>query len=710
MPLIYTSQSEEVEESTFDLSQLLAVIRRRALVIVGVTTAVASTTLALALISTPTYKAKFQLLIKPVTVENKLTSSSSPLSQEKATQPAVGLDETELRVLQSPKLMAPIIKQINAQYPGTGALDLNLKSIKNTNILEVSYQAPDPKKVQFVLDVVAQAYLTYSLEERQADVRQGIQFVDNQLPSLQQRVEILQARLEKFRQRYDLIDPDIQGKQLSNQLSQILQQRLDTQTQLAKTRALYATLQSQLGQRPNQAMVASALSEAPRYQKLLNQLQELESNIALKSAQFREDTPIVQNLRTQRQNLLPLVQQEAKRVLGNKLSSTIVDPQGLASSNSIRLQQTQQFLDADKQIQALEAQKQALTQAESFLRQQVKQFPIIAGQNDDLERQLKIAAENLNQFLTKREALRIDIAAKLVPWQLISPPTKPKPPFSIKTVLILGGALGLLSGITAALLVDKLNNIFYSLEEVKDTTRLPLLGEIPFKQKHASHFWESLRSLYTNIHFLSFDASIRSVAIISASPEDGRSTIAVHLAQTAAAMGQRVLLVDADLRRPKIHTMLNLPNAQGLSNIIAEELNFQDVIQQTRSVSVKAQDDRLYKATSKEIESPLEHKFSVLTAGQIPPNPISLLSSRKMQSLAEQFQAAFDFVIYDTSPLFGLADSSILAIHTDASLLVVGLGKTNRSALAKVLEGLKISCTPVLGVVANGVKGYAARS
>ena len=343
MPLLYTPQPEEVDEGTFDLSQLLAVLRRRTLVILGVTAAVASTTLVLALISTPTYKAKFQLLIKPVTVENKLTSSSSPLSPEKATQPVVGLDETELRVLQSPKLMAPIIKQINAQYPGTGALDLNLKSIKNTNILEVSYQAPDPKKVQFVLDTVAQAYLTYSLEERQADVRQGIQFVDNQLPSLQQRVEILQARLEKFRQRYDLIDPDIQGKQLSNQLSQVLQQRLDTQTQLAKTRALYAALQSQLGQPPNQVVVASALSEAPRYQKLLNQLQELESNIAIKSAQFREDTPIVQNLRTQRQNLLPLVQQEAQRVLGNKVSRTIVDPQSLASSDSIRLQQTQQF-------------------------------------------------------------------------------------------------------------------------------------------------------------------------------------------------------------------------------------------------------------------------------------------------------------------------------------------------------------------------------
>jgi Mrp family chromosome partitioning ATPase len=81
-----------------------------------------------------------------------------------------------------------------------------------------------------------------------------------------------------------------------------------------------------------------------------------------------------------------------------------------------------------------------------------------------------------------------------------------------------------------------------------------------------------------------------------------------------------------------------------------------------------------------------------------------------MQNLAEQFQAAFDLVIYDTSPLLGIADSSLLAVHTDASILVVGIGKTDRSALAKVLEGLKFSCTPVLGVVANGIKGYATKA
>ena len=713
---VYATQPEEGDEGGLELGQLLAALRRRILVIAAITTASASTALAVALTSTPSYEAKFELLTNPITAESQL--ASSPLKQETEERPSGVVDQTKLKVLQSPKLMSPIVKQIEAQYPGSGTPQININLIEKTNILEVTYQDPNPEKVQLVLDLISKAYLKYSLEERQVDVRQGIQFVEFQLPKLQQRVETLQEQLQKFRQRYGTIDPVGQGQQLSSQLSGIVQQRLDTQNQLAKTRALYTALQSQLKLQPEQAASASSLSQAPRYQSLLNKLQELESKIAVESARYRDDSPAIQSLRTQQQNLLPLVEQERLRVLGNQPANTVAKSQ-LASPNSIHLQQTQQFLDAANQIQALEAQNKVLTQAESLLREQVKQFPILTRQNDDLERQLKIAVDNLNQFLTKREALRIDAAQKQVPWQMLTPPTKPEASLaSAKRNFFLGAVLGLLLGIGAALIIDKFSNVFYTLEQVKDTTKLPVLGEIPLKQEpkkavvaggtnlirrvgysfrphNISHFWESLSSLYSNIRFLGFDTPIRSLAIISASPEDGRSTIALHLAGTAAAMGQRVLLVDADLRSPQLHMMLGLPNINGLSNIIAEDLDFEDCIQLC-DVPMQVQDDGLWEAAAKQI--------FVLTAGQVPPNPTSLLSSNKMQNLVEKFQAAFDLIIYDTSPILGLADSSLLAVNTDASILLIGIGKTNRSALVKVLDELKISGNPVLGVVANRVR------
>ena len=223
-----------------------------------------------------------------------------------------------------------------------------------------------------------------------------------------------------------------------------------------------------------------------------------------------------------------------------------------------------------------------------------------------------------------------------------------------------------------------------------------------FQANSNSQFLESLHSLYTNIRFLSFDTPIRSLTIISVASKEGRSTIALQLAQTAAAMGQRTLLVDADLRSPTIHTMLDLPNVKGLSDAIVEDIDFLCLIHNLDSISKKANANRVSEAvTRQKAEFQSADNLFVLTAGQIPPNPVNLLSSSQMQNLVKQFEANFNLVIYDTSPLFETADSSLLAAYTDASLLVVGLGRTNQSMLKTAMERLKISATSILGVVTN---------
>lgn len=717
LPFIYTHQTEEGDEGGLNLGGLLAAIRRRILIVAIGTTAVAGAAVSLALTSSPTYVSKFELLTKPVTAEDKVVSSSRRDDDNKEESSSSELDETTLKVLQSPKLMSPITQKLQLRYPGSKTPQLAIKLLPKTQILEVSYQDPDAEKVRFVLNTAAEAYLKYSLEERQTETNLGIKFVEAQLPQLQQRVEILQGQLQSFRQQHDIINSEAQSQQLANRLDQIEQKRLDTQTQLSRTQAFYTSLQKQLRLQANEAEAVSDLSESPRYQKLLNQLQDVETQIATKSAQYKGDNPIIQVLVIQKQNLLRLMDQQERRILG-KLSTTTVDSLDSASPDSARLREIQKFLDATKQIQVLEAQNQVLTKAESALGQRVKQFPALVRRKDDLERQLKIAADNLNHFLAEREALRIDAAQKQVPWQILTPPDEPQNTApTAKRNLILGIPLGLLLSMGVALLIDKFNNVFYNPDEVKDKTRLVIVGEIPYiklgkdgkpsQKRDVSEFWESFRSLYTNIYFLNFDESIRSLAIISAAPGDGKSTIVLHLAQTAAAMGIRVLLVDANLRNPTIHTMLGLPNTKGLSNLIAEGLNFQTVMQQACNSSIAVQDhDLRQQAPSPEIgELRLEDNLFILTAGQIPPNPTILLSSPKMQTLAEQFQQAFDLVIYDTPHLLGCADTSLITKHTDASILTVGIGKTNRSTLVKALEQLSFSSTPVLGAIAVEVQG-----
>lgn len=489
--------------------------------------------------------------------------------------------------------MSAIVEQIKARYP---SIDYNsllgkltITRLTDTKILEVGYQDSDPEKVKFILDQVAQGYVKYSVNEQQTSVRQGMQFVEDQLPKLQGRVDKLQEKLQRFRQQYNLIEPETYGKQLSEQVSAIAQQRLETETKLSETQSLYAKLQKQLGLAPNGAAATAALSEAPRYQRLLNQLQDIESKIAIESVRFREESPNIQALREQQQNLLPLLRKEAALVLGADVSRVTGEAKS-ASLSGIRLQQAQQLVESANQMQVLEVRRRTLAQAEDVMKQQLKQLAVIARQYTDLQRELHVGTESLNRFLAVRETLQIEAVQKTLPWQVISAPQKPQLPISPHMPLsaILGVVGGLLAGGGAALLAEKLDNVFHSPEELKDSTLLPLVGTIPFKKEQknqqsaqipnsqlrgytASVFLEAFRSLHANLHLLGADTPIRSLVISSSVPADGKSTVASHLAQAAAAMGRRVLLVDADLRRPQVHKQTDLPNVWGLSNVISTD-------------------------------------------------------------------------------------------------------------------------------------------
>ena len=706
-PFMYTVTPEESNEGGLNLGEVLAVIRRRILVIIMGTITVAASGIGLALTTTPTYVAKFELLTEPITAEDKVARDDRSKKDEIANK----IDETKLKILQSPKLISPITQKVQKYYPGSSAPQLNIKLLPNTQILEVSYQDHNPKKVLFVLNQASESYLKYSLEERQTETKLGIKFVEQQLPQLLNRVENLQSRLQLFRQKYGLINTEIQGQQLVNQFDQIVQKRIDNEIQLARTQTIYTSLKKQLQLESDQAEAISALSESPDYQKLLSQLQDVEAAIAIKSSQYTEDSPNIQNLLIQKRNLLDLVDQEKWRILGTTLSNTSINSLYSAAPNSARLREIQKFLETIKQIQVLKIQVQFLTQIENSVREQVKQFPALIREKDDLERQLKIAIDNLNHFSSERERLRIDSAQKQIPWQILTPPSQPEnlAPSPIRN-LILGTVLGLLLSLGLALFIDKRNNVFYNLEEVKDKIKFPILGNIPHikfakngkpdQKQNISNFWESFRSVYTNIALLKGDSSLRSLAVISAAPGDGKSTIAFYLAQTAAVMGKRVLLVDANLRNPSIHKILDLPNTKGLSNLIAEGLNFENVMHKHIS-GIREQIYGSQKATVNNIgKLSLEHNLFILTTGEIPSNPTMLLSYPQIKNLTEQFEKSFDLIIYDTSNLLGSADTNLLTRHTDASILAIGVGKTNRVVLAKALEQLNFSSTPILGAIA----------
>ena len=311
--------------------------------------------------------------------------------------------------------------------------------------------------------------------------------------------------------------------------------------------------------------------------------------------------------------------------------------------------------------------------------------------------------------MADRETLRVEAAQQDVPWRLVSDPQIRRDPQGHPILpeqqralkFALGVLAGLLLGIGAALLRDRQQDMFHSSEDLQDTTRLPLLGNIPagtdlspdLSQASLLELEDDLRvllnrnpaviraaeNLYTNLRFQLPPMPLHSLVIGSVAARDGKTTIALHLAQAAASMGQRVLLVDANMTLPKIHTCLGLPNFEGLSDILKQNLDPQQLIQR----------------------SPYHQNLFVLTAGPGSPSDHKLLASNQMQYLMEQLQNLFDLVIYDTVHLRGHNNQNFLTLHPNGLLLVVGIAKTHRTWVMRTLKTLQASHAPVLGVVAN---------
>ncbi len=674
------------DEGGLNLGQVGATLRRRALLIAGVTGVIATAAVLKAETDPPVYQGEFQILTKPVTGENiAVANVPQTLSYQKGIAPPETVQPvtTTIQVLTSPGVLAPIIDKLQSKYP-----ELTYKSLtdslsitsKEDNILKIEYVDSDDKLVKDVLQSISDAYLNYSLAERQADINQAMKFVEQRINNggLRKRVEDWQDKLLSLRRTNDLMEPSQKSEQVSTEIATLTQQRLDNQVQLQQMQAQYQQLQTELRFSPGERAGNSVLTENVRYQKILDQIQQLDIEIKKQSTLFTEQNPAFQDLQDKKAQLLPLLSIEEQRVQK----------------------------DFQSRIRSLQARDVSLAKKIIYFNNYLKTLATVTRDYDNIQRELKIASETLNQFLAKQQALEIEKAEKHQPWELLDPKltTVNKPEAvskGLKQNLALGGMLGLVLGIGAALVVDKLSNVFYTSRDLKEATGLPLLGVIPLRkeigfvmtenvetsvqQADRTSFFEVFRSLYINILLLGSDTPIRSVVISSAAEGDGKTSVAIHLALAAAAMGQRVLLVDANLRSPILHKQVGLMNIQGLTDIISSDSDWSNIIER----------------------SPLEDNLYVLSAGPVPPDSIRLLASQKMQDLMSDLHASFDLVIYDTPPLVGFADANLLAANTDGVIMVAGLGKLKRTVFQQALADIQVAGTSILGLIANKSKDSA---
>lgn len=664
----------------------------------------------------PTYKSSMQLLIEP-NYQGK-TTGQTPDSQ--FADPSIQIDAaTQLNLMQSSKLLQKAVAQLKPLYPDTTVDSLKRSLLLNqvkgkddnvaTKIIRIDYTDKDPNKTQEVLTVIRQVYLDYNKQEQNERLKKGLNVISEQLNQVGDEVRTAEAKLQRFRSSQNLIDPESDAKNLETALGSVQQERRTTRSQYQEAIARYNSLEKQLQSTPQNALVEARLSQSSRYQGLLNEIQKTELQLAQARLIYTDATPGVQKLKDQLQQQKQLLQEEQKRTLGGE--TLPANSQGgllqQGQKSQIDLNLANQLVDTQTNIVSLSARDQVLAKKEQELSAQLKRFPHLLAEYGRLQPQIQLGRERLQQLLKAEQDLRQELAKGGLTWEVVEEPqlgTFVGP--DLKQNLLLGAVVGLMLGGIAAFVREASDDAVHSTAELEKQIPLPILGstpklpparpkesviKLPFGKPEVSApwtiqvlqsppRWESLDLIYKNIELFNSVATLKSLMITSALPDEGKSSLALGLAMSAARLHKKVLLIDANLREPSLHKQLNLPNEQGLSTLLASDASLPNQVS---------------------VQSSGSSYIDILTAGPLPADPANLLSSPRMQQLISTFESNYDLVLLDAPPVLGLVDAMLTGSYCRSVVLVASIGKVTRTQLAQTTTML--SKLNLIGVVANGV-------
>ena len=704
--------------------QLFAILQRRYLWVLALGVTSVAIAFAYTVRQESTYVSAMQFLVEP-----NYQGKRSGAQAEAFTDATVEVDyATQISLMQSSNLLKKAMALLQTEYPELDPDDPNSVSAfrsaltiaqgqgtakeTKTKIFNISYTSNDSIKTQKVLKAVQTVYQQFNLQQQQDRLARGLSFVDKQLPQVEGKVKQAEAALEDFRRDQALIEPSTEAAAKTEMLNRLQADQQATLVQIKELQTRYGDLQQKVNLSPQQAVLTARLNQSTRYQVVLNEIQKTELAIEQQRIRFKDNTLNMQPLLDQRQRQLKQLQLEAGRLLGGSASSS---GESLLSSGQLGgLDQTliSQFVEVQSNLRTAQARYLSLLSGEQKVRAELQRFPQLLARYERLKPDIDLNRETLKQLLKAQQDLGLEIARGGFAWQVVEEAqigAKTGP--DLRKNLLLGAVVGLLFGGVAAVAREASDDAVHSSDELKQQTPVPLLGVIPELslgmgknslrlpgQSQAllppiaqltkwQPFRESLDLLYQNLQLINATAELHSIVITSTLAGEGKSTLAVGLAISAARLHQRVLLIDADLRRPNLHKLLNLPNEQGLSTLL--------VSQSPIPQQIETQD------------SNLRGNISVLTAGPTPADPVKLLSSQRMKEVIAAFEQTYDLVIIDAPPALGMVDAMLTASCCSGVLLVGRINQVSRSKLAQAMEML--SQLNLIGVVANGVSSPTVR-
>jgi len=543
-----------------------------------------------------------------------------------------------------------------------------------SRVIAISVESEDPRTAAAAANTLADFYIVAQLEAKFEATKRASAWLSERVFELRDEVSRAEGEVEKYRQESGLIQGGTNATLASEQVSDLNRQYVTERTRLAEAEARLGQVQRLLGQTGGIETMAEVL-DSQVIRDLRRQETDVERQVAQLSSEFGEKHPQMINARAQMADLRAKVKVEVDKVI-----------QGLRNEVAVaRARAT----TVGKSLEDLKSEVGRLNSSEVQLRA--------------LEREATASRALLEQLLTRSKETSSQEDFQQADASVVSDASAPNDPsFPKKTLLLLASfVLASIFSISIALVLEYLDLGFRSMDQIERQLGVAPLGLIPalkgvrsvgkspqeyIIEHPTSAFGESIRTMHTNLLLSDLVKRPKVILLTSAMPNEGKTSTAVALGRLQAQVGQKVVIVDCDVRRPSIHSVLNLTPGPGLVQCLLGEAAVEDVL----------------------CQDPATGLF-VLQAGGTPPNPPDLFDSIPMQKLLTTLARKFDLVLLDSAPLLAVSDTLFLARLADKTVMIVRWVRTRRETAKLALSKLFDANSDVAGVVLTmvDVKGHA---
>lgn len=548
--------------------------------------------------------------------------------------------------------------------------NLKVLPIKNTKIVQISYSDNSAAIAKLIADAVAKAYMDEILEMKLTTSRYALQWMTVKAQDERKKLESSEIAMQAYMRANDLVT-------VENKLAIIPQRLTDFSSQLAKAQTDRKVLEDIMRQINAAGKDVFQLENMPIFagNEVLKRQRELifkaRQNINELSKKFGEKHPVMIKSNDDLNQLVGQQQAEINRVIAS-------------TKNSYELAKSQ-----EKNLEDLLAttKSELLNLNEKFIQYSIMKRDVDAN---------RLVYESLTSSIKKEGVTEQSQSINVWVIKNAELPISPSKP-NKKRNLALGILLGLMAGVGCAFLVEYLDNTVKSEKDLESRYGLTVLGSVEklkekgknietyIVQKPLSPMAESYRLIRSGLLLSSAEQPPKTILVTSMGPGEGKTATTINIARVFCQGGKRVLIIDCDLRRPRVHSVLEMQNDKGLSNYLTGNLH----------------ENIIHKVDGEEI--------FVITAGSIPPNPSDLVGSKKLKLLIKKMAENFDFVLVDSPPVQSVTDSLALTQLVDGTVVVVRAGETTYDMIYSGLKKLKDMQCHFLGFVLNAqTKSHAA--